>query len=127
MMAGVYGAFLREIRESRGLSQAQLAEVSGIGQPNLSAYERDRRVPTAATLNTIVVACGYQLTAVAGPRTVRCPLPRMGWFPDEDDPPPLPGDPAEEAPTVTVDTPLAIRLQVIDAVLDIASATTGAR
>lgn len=119
----MYGAFLRQVRESRGLSQSQLAEVSGIAQPNLSAYERDRRLPSADTLNTIVVACGYQLMAVAGSRAVPCPLPKVGWFGDEDDPPPLPGDPGDEAPTVTADTPLEDRLQIIDAVLDIASAT----
>lgn len=94
------GDFLRDIRSSRGLTQNQLAEVAGLSQPNLSAYETGRRVPTAETLNRIVVACGYLLTATAGDRSVVCPLPRVGWFPDEDLPPRLPGDPADEAPAV---------------------------
>ncbi|MGI8710532.1 MAG: helix-turn-helix domain-containing protein, partial [Acidimicrobiales bacterium] len=45
-MVAVYGAFLRQVRRSRGMTQAQLAEVCGISQPNLSAYENDRRSPT---------------------------------------------------------------------------------
>lgn len=47
----------------RGLSQSALAELAGIPQPNLSAYERDRRCPSAETLNRLVMACGYQLAA----------------------------------------------------------------
>lgn len=119
----MYGAFLRELRESRSLSQSELAEVVGISQPNLSAYERDRRVPTADTLNRLVVACGYQLVARAGARSVACPLPRAGWFPDEDDPPRLPDDRADEAPTVDVDTPVHERAAVVTAVLELAPAT----
>ena len=122
----MYGAFIREIRESRALSQRELAEVVGISQPNLSAYERDRRVPTADTLNRLAVACGYQLVARAGARSVACPLPRAGWFPDDDDPPPLPDDPAEEAPTVDVNTPIDVRAAVITAVLELASTSATA-
>lgn len=120
----MYGTFLRELRASRGLSQGDLASVVGISQPNLSAYERDRRVPSADTLNRLVVACGYQLVARAGDRVVACGLPRAGWFPDEDDPPRLPDDPVDEAPTVDVNTPIEERLAVINAVLELASATT---
>jgi transcriptional regulator with XRE-family HTH domain len=122
-MTGMYGSFIREIRESRGLSQGELADVVGISQPNLSAYERDRRVPTADTLNRLVVACGYQLVARAGASSVACPLPRVGWFPDEGDPPRLAGDPADEVPTVDVNTPREERAAVITAVLELAAAT----
>jgi transcriptional regulator with XRE-family HTH domain len=119
----VYGSFLRAIRRSRRLSQAALAEVVGISQPNLSAYERDRRVPTADTLNRLVVACGYRLEARAGSRRIACPLPRVGWFPDEDDPPRLVDDPPDESPTVDVGTPMDERVEVINAVLSLGSAT----
>jgi transcriptional regulator with XRE-family HTH domain len=121
-MGAVYGAFVRSVRASRGLSQAELAEVAGVPQPNLSAIENDRRLPSVDTLNRILVACGYELAAVAGARTVFCPLPRVGWYPDEDDPGPLEGDPADEAPTVVPDTPDDERWPVIEAVLDAASA-----
>ncbi len=121
----MYGTFLRTIRRSRRLSQAELAEVVGISQPNLSAYERDRRIPTADTLNRLVVACGYRLEAHAGAWRLACPLPRAGWFPDDDDPPRLPGDPDDEAPTVDVDTPIDERVEVINAVLSLGSATRG--
>lgn len=110
--------FVRQIRESRGLSQVELARVVGIGQSNLSAYENGHRVPTADTLNRIVVGCGYLLTATSGERSVICELPRVGWFPDEDQPPALPGDPSDEAPTVTPDTPMEERVAVITAILD---------
>lgn len=120
----MYGTFLREIRASRGLSQAQLAQIVGISQPNLSAYERDRRQPTIDTLNRLVVACGYLLVAQAGPKAVRFPLPRAGWFPDDNDPPRLAGDPADEAPSVDASTPLDERAAVITAVLELASGGT---
>jgi transcriptional regulator with XRE-family HTH domain len=96
-----YGRFLQEVRRSRLLSQSDLAATTGISQPNLSAYENDRRAPTIDVLNRILVACGYQLVADAGQARVRCPLPVAGWFPDDDLPPPLPDDPvaaSEPAP-----------------------------
>ena len=119
----MYGSFIRQVRTSRGMSQAVLADVAGISQPNLSAYERDRRIPTADTLNRILVACGYEMAAVAGERIVFCPLPVTGWFPDEDNPPALRGDPADEPPTITADTPMPERVAAITTVLELAEAT----
>ena len=114
------GAFLCAVRNSRGLSQQALAEISGISQPNISAIERDRRRPSADTLNRLVVSCGYQLAAVAGDQVVACPLPRAGWFPDEDLPARLPGDPPAEDPVVTPSTPEALRARIVTDVLDAA-------
>jgi transcriptional regulator with XRE-family HTH domain len=119
----VYGAFIRQVRESRAISQETLAEVVGISQPNLSAYERDRRTPTADTLNRILVACGYELAATDGQHVIFCPLPAAGWFPDEDLPPPDPGDPHDEQPIVTADTSMPDRVRAILAVLELAEAT----
>lgn len=110
----MYGAFLREVRESRGLTQVQLAELVGIAQSNLSAYENDRRSPTLDTTNRLLVACGYELAADGGSRSIHCPLPKVGWFPDEDLPPRLPDDPPDEAPMVTAATPMAERLALFD-------------
>lgn len=98
----MYGPYLRELRTSRGMTQSQLADISGISQPNLSAYENDRRTPTLDVFNRIAVSCGYQLVADGGRKQVRCPLPKGGWFPDEDLPPRLSGDPPDEPPTITV-------------------------
>jgi transcriptional regulator with XRE-family HTH domain len=80
----MYGSFIRAVRGSRGLTQAQVAEIIGTSQPTFSAYEHDRKLPSADTLNKILVGCGYQLTATAGESVIGCPLPRAGWFADED-------------------------------------------
>jgi transcriptional regulator with XRE-family HTH domain len=119
----VYGDFLRLLRTSRGLSQGALAEIVGISQPNLSAYEQGRRVPTLDTLNRLVVACGYELAATDGRTTFYCPLPVAGWFPDDEDPPPSPDDPPEQPPSVTNDTPMADRVRALVAALELAEAT----
>jgi transcriptional regulator with XRE-family HTH domain len=114
----MYGKFVRAVRESRGISQEVLAGISGIDQPNISAIERDRRLPSLETLNRLVVACGYELAAVAGERVIPVPVPQVGWFPDEDLPEPHPDDPVDEPPTVTAATPIEERVRVIHAVLD---------
>ena len=35
---------LKQIREAKGLSQCQLAALTGIDQPNISAYENGQRM-----------------------------------------------------------------------------------
>lgn len=123
----MYGSFLRDVRESRDLSQKDLAEISGISQPNISAIENGRRSPSADTLNRLLVACGYELAAVAGERVIHCPLPRSVWFPDDDLPPRLPDDPPDEEPSVTPNTPMAERVRVITAVLEAATMSPRSR
>ena len=80
----MYGAFIRHAKTSRGLSQVALARITGIEQPNLSAYENDRQMPSADVLNRILVGCGYILEATAGERRLVCPLPgsRRTTIPD---------------------------------------------
>ena len=68
--------------------------------------------------NRLLVACGFELAAVAGEKVIHCPLPEVGWFPDEGLPGPEPGDPGDEAPVVGSDTPIDERLRVITAVLE---------
>jgi len=116
----MYGPFLRQLRSSRSMTQAQLAEITGISQPNLSAYENDRRMPTLDVLNRVMVACGYQLVADGGPKQVRAPLPKAGWFPDEDLPPRLPDDPPDEPPTITWNASPEDRVRAMSAALAIA-------
>lgn len=123
----MYGAFVRSIRLARGMSQNELAAVSGIPQPNISAIEHDRRLPSADSLNRLLVACGFELAAVAGERRIHCPLPEVGWFPDEGLPLPDPHDPPDEEPTVGPGTPIEDRLRVITAVLEAADHQIRAR
>lgn len=114
----MYGAFVRQIRQSRNLSQRQLADVSGVSQPNISAIEHDRRLPSVDTLNRLLLACGYELAAAAGDKVIYAPLPKGEWFPDSDLPPSRPDDPPDEAPTVDRNTPMADRARIITAILD---------
>lgn len=123
----MYGTFVRTARESRQLSQRQLAEISGIRQANISAIEHGRRMPSADTMNRLLVACGYELVAAAGPRVIGCPLPSVGWFPDEDVPPPLPDDPADHPALIDRSTTDAARAVVLVAVLDAVDAVVSHR
>jgi transcriptional regulator with XRE-family HTH domain len=82
----MYGTFIRQVRVSRGLTQVELALIVGIEQPNLSAYENNRQMPSADVLNRILVGCGYLLEATAGTRRIVCPLPRATWPADEQFP-----------------------------------------
>ncbi len=54
---------LREARGRAGLTQAALADLAGIAQPNVSAYESGRRSPTVRTLLALLDACGVELVA----------------------------------------------------------------
>ncbi len=74
MLTPMYGALLQRIRTERGLTQRELAEVSGVDQPNISAIENDRRVPTIDTYARLLLACGYELAASAGDRVELVPL-----------------------------------------------------
>lgn len=123
----MYGSFVRTVRESRRLTQGQLAEISGIRQANISAIENDRRTPSADTLNRLLVACGYELAAVAGPRVIACPLPTAGWFPDEDLPARLPDDPKDDPVALAPPMTDATRASLVAAVLDAVDAVMARR
>jgi transcriptional regulator with XRE-family HTH domain len=121
-MAHMYGAFLREVRVSRGLSQSQLAAVAGIEQPNLSAYEQDRRLPSLATVSRILTACGYHLQAAAGAARIRCPLPGEDSWRSEL---PLAGDPVDQPPVMAADAKPGRRGEALEQLLRLAEATRG--
>lgn len=55
-------AVLRDARDHAGLSQTELAERTGVAQPNISAYEAGRRTPTVRTLVALLDACGVELS-----------------------------------------------------------------
>lgn len=48
---------IRELRESAGLAQAELARRVGLSQPNISAYESGTRHPSDETIRRIRSAC----------------------------------------------------------------------
>lgn len=64
------GALVRRLREARGMTQVELAAATGIEQPNISAIENGRRMPTTETAQVLVEALGFELAAVAGDLTV---------------------------------------------------------
>lgn len=64
------GTLIRQARTDAGLSQHELATRAGTSQATLSAYERDRKDPSAATLFRILAATGAQLATVPGPVVV---------------------------------------------------------
>lgn len=54
-------ALLQLARLKAGLSQGQLAKRAGVPATMISAYERDRRQPTLATLRRLLRAAGFDL------------------------------------------------------------------
>lgn len=118
----MYGDVVAAARHSRGLTQTQLAAASGIEQANISAIERGHRLPSAATFHRLLHACGYELTASAGTRTIACPPPADDSIFDD-----LLRRGSDEPATVTSDMPIATRVRVLTAVLDAAEAVTRSR
>lgn len=59
---------IRELRKTRGYSQAELARRSGIPRTAINAYERGHRTPTAATLARLAEACDCTLAIQQRPR-----------------------------------------------------------
>jgi XRE family transcriptional regulator, regulator of sulfur utilization len=59
------GLQYRDARVGQGLTQRQLAELSGIPQADISRIERGAGNPTEATLERIAAALGRRLELVA--------------------------------------------------------------
>ncbi len=57
----VAAELIARIRESSGLSQAELARRSGLDRSVLNAYEHRRRQPSVAALSRIAGAAGIEL------------------------------------------------------------------
>lgn len=57
-MRKLVGRNAARIRQERGLTQEQLAELSGLSQQYLSGLERGRRNPTIVTVHELAVALG---------------------------------------------------------------------
>jgi transcriptional regulator with XRE-family HTH domain len=58
------GRLVHAARKQQGLSQRELASLTGISQPMISAIERGRQDPRHSTLERILVACGQELDLV---------------------------------------------------------------
>lgn len=112
----MYGELIRAARSSRGMTQVELAEVSGLAQPNISAIENDRRIPSAETLHRLLESCGFALVARAGDQVLVVPSP--------DDP--LAGVPSEP-PAIGPDDSIARRVRALTAVLDASEAIVRGR
>ncbi|MDH3973503.1 MAG: helix-turn-helix transcriptional regulator [Deltaproteobacteria bacterium] len=55
------GKNLKEIRESKGLSQSQLADKTGLHITTIGNYEIDRREPKATQLKKLADALGVKM------------------------------------------------------------------
>jgi transcriptional regulator with XRE-family HTH domain len=63
---------LRSCRQRSGTTLRALAERAGTSHSTLAAYESGRKIPSAATLERILQAAGYELEvrAARAPRTL---------------------------------------------------------
>lgn len=57
-MRKLVGRNVKRIRQEKGLTQEQLAEVSGFSQQYISGLEQGRRNPTVVTLYELAMALG---------------------------------------------------------------------
>jgi transcriptional regulator with XRE-family HTH domain len=57
-MRKLVGRNVQRIRQKKGLTQEQLAEVSGFSQQYISGLEQGRRNPTVVTLYELACALG---------------------------------------------------------------------
>jgi transcriptional regulator with XRE-family HTH domain len=46
----LFGEHLRELRKKRGITQVELAEITGVPQNHISTIERGAKLPTLGTL-----------------------------------------------------------------------------
>ncbi|MCY7300818.1 MAG: helix-turn-helix domain-containing protein [Ilumatobacteraceae bacterium] len=60
----ISGATLRTLRRRSGLTQAQVAAVTGIPVTVLSAYERGRRQPGVDAAARVIAALGFRVEFV---------------------------------------------------------------
>ncbi len=113
-----WGSVIRRARLERTLTQSQLAELTGVKQANISAIETGRREPSAVTLHRLLVACGFDLVATAGSKTIGCE-PTGAWSEG--------GDELTTPVDLRPDLPAEIRARMLVAVLDASEAIVRSR
>ena len=67
-MRKLVGRNVKRIRQRKGLTQEQFAEVSGFSQQYISSLERGRRNPTVVTLYELATALGVSHMELVRPR-----------------------------------------------------------
>ena len=70
-MRELVGRNVKRIRQRKGLTQEQFAEVSGFSQQYISSLEQGRRNPTVVTLYELAVALGVSHTDLVRPSKKR--------------------------------------------------------
>jgi transcriptional regulator with XRE-family HTH domain len=76
-MRKLIGQNVRRMRQKKGLTQEQFAEVSGFSQQYISSLEKGRRNPTIITLYELAVALGVSHIDLVRPvgKQKRTPTP----------------------------------------------------
>ncbi|MGH9195663.1 MAG: helix-turn-helix transcriptional regulator [Acidimicrobiia bacterium] len=64
----VAAGLIRTARGRANLTQSHLAELAGVAQQTVSAYETGRKEPTLPTLQRLLAAAGFELRADRFPR-----------------------------------------------------------
>ena len=62
-----YGRNVERVRQEKGLTQEQLAELSGFSQQYISGLEQGRRNPTVVSIYELAVALGVSHMELIGP------------------------------------------------------------
>ena len=66
-MRRLVGRNVKRIRQEKGLTQEQLAELSGFSQQYISGLERGRRNPTVVSLYELAAALGVSHVELVRP------------------------------------------------------------
>jgi transcriptional regulator with XRE-family HTH domain len=66
-MRELVGGNVRRFREAKGLTQEQLADLSGFSQQYISGLERGRRNPTIVSLYELALALGVSHVELVRP------------------------------------------------------------
>jgi HTH-type transcriptional regulator, cell division transcriptional repressor len=74
-MGGIYSR-VREIRNARRLTQAQVAKRMGVSVAAVKNYEHNRHLPRAAKLQELAAALDCSVAALTAPQGSPVPAPR---------------------------------------------------
>ena len=66
-MRALVGGNVKRVRQERGLTQEQFAEISGFSQQYISGLERGRRNPTIVSIYELATALGVSYLELLRP------------------------------------------------------------